>query len=579
MKNKISLKVLLLSSLVIILLNLLVGYMLAEHAFNNVYQFYANDTKTTLTSIIANLDTNAFKEVLATESTDSPAYSTLHTYLNNIKNKSDITYIYLLGYDQNVPFYAIDGDDFGSDTFCYYGEPYLTETEKKEYSDCYDRLQNGEFIIYDFEEDSDFGQIFSVEAPIFDENKILIGSIAVDIDTSELYSQAMSNKFLTINIVAILAFIELLLIYIIITRIIGNSFKHLTQIIKTTADFDFCDLTLGQNLTKRKDELGEISTQLMLMRQKLHTQAISVNNSAAMVKQTVEQLHHQLATSDEVTQQINASVDALAEGINQQVTQTSSSYEMLTLLSDRIETLNEHIHHINTIITKTKEEETDNKCKMSALNDSINNNNVLSISVENNVNSLASHSDQIENVIDVIANITRQTNLLALNAAIEAARAGEAGRGFSIVSDQISGLSDDTYKSTEEIRDIISAIINDVQTAITTITSLINSNQQVEQDSNEVSTVFEHTIEQIDKITTLTHNISSFANEINDYKDHVISTTKNLTQQAEKYSAITEEIAATTELESENSKNLITLANNLKEASIHLDQIVSAYKI
>lgn len=95
---------------------------------------------------------------------------------------------------------------------------------------------------------------------------------------------------------------------------------------------------------------------------------------------------------------------------------------MLTLLSGRIETLNDHIHHINAIITKTKEEESHNKYKMSALNNSINNNNTLSMSVEENVNTLASHSDQIESVIDVIANITRQTNLLALNAAIEAAR-------------------------------------------------------------------------------------------------------------------------------------------------------------
>lgn len=235
MKSKLALKVLLLSCLMIIVLNLLVGYILSEHAYNNVYQFYANDTKTTLTSIIANLDTNAFKEVLATGAMDSPAYSTLHTYLNNIKSKSNITYIYLLGYEQNVPFYAIDGDDFTNDTFCSYGDPYLAEDKLEEYSDIYDRLQNGEFIIYDFEEDSNFGQIFSVETPIFDENNVLIGSLAADVDATELYSQAMSNKYQTLSIVIVLACIELLLIYLIInglSKLLNNSIISLLLLMK-----------------------------------------------------------------------------------------------------------------------------------------------------------------------------------------------------------------------------------------------------------------------------------------------------------------------------------------------------------
>ena len=74
------------------------------------------------------------------------------------------------------------------------------------------------------------------------------------------------------------------------------------------------------------------------------------------------------------------------------------------------------------------------------------------------ITTLATQCRAIDGILDVINNIANQTNLLALNAAIEAARAGEAGRGFSVVADEIRTLAIKTQSSTGEIQKMITLL-------------------------------------------------------------------------------------------------------------------------
>ncbi|MBM6550498.1 methyl-accepting chemotaxis protein [Marinomonas ostreistagni] len=111
------------------------------------------------------------------------------------------------------------------------------------------------------------------------------------------------------------------------------------------------------------------------------------------------------------------------------------------------------------------------------------------------LNELGRLSKDIDDVIGMINDLANQTNLLALNAAIEAARAGEAGRGFSVVADEVRSLAEKTVDATAKITDIVGTIQSSTQTAIDTMASGQDNLHSIEQYSEKAS----HAIREIEQ--------------------------------------------------------------------------------
>lgn len=163
-----------------------------------------------------------------------------------------------------------------------------------------------------------------------------------------------------------------------------------------------------------------------------------------------------------------------------------------------------------------------------------------------NVLSLNHASEQVTGIIDVIDGLAGQTNLLALNAAIEAARAGEAGRGFSVVADEVRTLAQKTVDATTNISGIISEL------------NIVTASMDLQMEGG-VQASLEST-EQAGEISGAIGQIVTSVNDLAAEMDQVVVA-------VEEISVTTEDIAQKVELVREQSVESRAISQELERQS------------
>jgi twitching motility protein PilJ len=150
---------------------------------------------------------------------------------------------------------------------------------------------------------------------------------------------------------------------------------------------------------------------------------------------------------------------------------------------------------------------------------------------------LGESSQEIGEIVELISDITEQTNVLALNAAIQAASAGEAGRGFTVVAEEVQRLAERSAEATKQIGAIVKTIQTDTQDAVS---AMEKSTQGVVEGArlsdaagqalSEIGTVSQHLSQLIEGITSTTQEQAKAASTVATSMQDILNITQQTTE-------------------------------------------------
>jgi methyl-accepting chemotaxis protein len=211
------------------------------------------------------------------------------------------------------------------------------------------------------------------------------------------------------------------------------------------------DMTVNFKASSR-DELGELGEVFNSTVKKIHDLIERVGHTVGEVERQAGQVESVSAQSNQAVAGQRSQIEQVATAMNQM---SATSMEVARSAAAAVSSA----HSVNDETLSGRGLVESQQGSIAALASEIDQSVLV-------INQLASDSQSISRVLEVIKSIAEQTNLLALNAAIEAARAGEQGRGFAVVADEVRTLAKRTQQSTEEIEQMIAKLHGGVGAAV-----------------------------------------------------------------------------------------------------------------
>lgn len=380
-------------------------------------------------------------------------------------------------------------------------------------------------------------------------------------DESEALSGITVVTGVAIGISAIVVLLAIIICFIVGRRLMRPLVK-VSTIIEEIANGDI-NADFGM-VKESNDEIGLIIEKMKELTQSLGNIVGRIRNSSDTMSANSYELNDTSSQTLAANNEISKAVEDVAEGSTGMASSISKINENLEEMSRETKDINESVNEIRNQTTAVQDSSKIMNDKIKSMQDSSHKMDDGISAISKRIETVNTTVDKVSNIVSVIEEISSETNLLSLNASIEAARAGDAGKGFAVVAQEIRVLSDNTNTELENIKQIISSLVEECRYCVQASGTIVEDNAKQKEEIKAVLDEFGALDEQIQKTAEKADEIEELVTAMIELNDDITKSSNSLTDVSAANAAATEEMNA-------NIEELNAMMNGVAEMAGHMN--------
>lgn len=394
-------------------------------------------------------------------------------------------------------------------------------------------------------------------------------------DESEALAGITTVTGVAVGISAIVVLLAIIICFILGRRLMRPLVK-VSTIIEEIANGDI-NADFGM-VKETNDEIGLIIEKMKELTQSLGNIVGKIRNSSDTMSSNSYELNDTSSQTLAANNEISKAVEDVAEGSTGMAASISKINENLLEMSNETKDINASVDEIKNQTVAVQDSSKIMNDKIKSMQDSSHKMDEGISAISKRIETVNTTVDKVSNIVSVIEEISSETNLLSLNASIEAARAGDAGKGFAVVAQEIRVLSDNTNTELENIKQIISSLVEECRYCVQASGTIVEDNAKQKEEIKAVLDEFGSLDEQIQKTAEKADEIEELVTAMIELNDDITKSSNSLTDVSAANAAATEEMNANIEELNAMMHGVSEMAEHMNNESDGLKEALSFFR-